>query len=93
MCVKAKTFLCSLKFELGGRFDVAGRVTGFGNPDWARTHPAAESTAPAVSAILSGGATSIGITVMDEMAYWLVQRGLILLHMLKLALLFCLQKF
>ncbi|TQD78380.1 hypothetical protein C1H46_036073 [Malus baccata] len=62
--------LSGLTFAIKDIFDVAGRVTGFGNPDWARTHPAAESTAPAVSAILSGGATSIGITVMDEMAYW-----------------------
>nr|XP_028954738.1 amidase 1-like [Malus domestica] len=61
--------LSGLTFAVKDIFDVAGRVTGFGNPDWARTHPAAESTAPAVSAILSGGATSIGITVMDEMAY------------------------
>ncbi|TQD78376.1 hypothetical protein C1H46_036069 [Malus baccata] len=61
--------LSRLTFAVKDIFDVAGRVTGFGNPDWARTHPAAESTAPAVSAILSGGATSIGITVMDEMAY------------------------
>ncbi|KAB2630151.1 amidase 1-like [Pyrus ussuriensis x Pyrus communis] len=61
--------LSGLTFAVKDIFDVAGRVTGFGNPDWARTHPAAESTAPAVSAILNGGATSIGITVMDEMAY------------------------
>ncbi|GMN43819.1 hypothetical protein TIFTF001_013017, partial [Ficus carica] len=25
-----------------------GHVTGFGSPEWARTHPAATSTAPAV---------------------------------------------
>lgn len=52
---------------------MAGYVTGFGNPDWARTHPAAESTAPSVSTILRGGATCIGKTVMDEMAYRSVQ--------------------
>lgn len=50
-------------------FDVDGYVTGFGNPDWARTHSAATSTAPAVLAVLKAGATSIGKTVMDEMAY------------------------
>ena len=47
-------------------------MTGFGNPDWARTHSAATSTAPAVLAILRAGATSVGKTVMDEMAYRLV---------------------
>uniref|UniRef100_A0A2N9H459 Phorbol-ester/DAG-type domain-containing protein n=1 Tax=Fagus sylvatica TaxID=28930 RepID=A0A2N9H459_FAGSY len=51
-------------------FDVEGYVTGFGNPEWAKTHPAATSTAPAVLALLRGGATCIGKTVMDEMAYW-----------------------
>ena len=47
-------------------------MTGFGNPDWARTHPAATSTAPAVLAVLRGGATCVGKTVLDEMAYRLV---------------------
>ncbi|KAG5564804.1 hypothetical protein RHGRI_000869 [Rhododendron griersonianum] len=51
------------------RFDMVGYVTGFGNPDWARTHSAATTTAPAVLAVLSGGATCMGRTVMDEMAY------------------------
>ncbi|PON43952.1 hypothetical protein TorRG33x02_332490, partial [Trema orientale] len=50
-------------------FDVDAYVTGFGNPDWARTHPAATSTAPAVLTILRAGATGVGKTVMDEMAY------------------------
>ena len=50
-------------------------MTGFGNPDWARTHqshPAATSTALAVLAVLRGGATCVGKTVLDEMAYRLV---------------------
>ncbi|GKV20650.1 hypothetical protein SLEP1_g30748 [Rubroshorea leprosula] len=60
----------SVKIEFScKRFDVNGYVTGFGNPDWARTHPAATSTAPAVLAVLGGGATCVGKTVMDEMAY------------------------
>ncbi|PKI51559.1 hypothetical protein CRG98_028119 [Punica granatum] len=50
-------------------FDVEGQVTGFGNPDWARTHSAACSTAPSVLAVLEAGATCVGKTVMDEMAY------------------------
>lgn len=71
---KANVFF-SLEFQLGVRFDVAGYVTGFGNPDWARTHPGAESTAASVSTILRGGATCIGKTVMDEMAYRSVHIG------------------
>ncbi|OMO99144.1 Amidase [Corchorus olitorius] len=50
-------------------FDVDGYVTGFGNPDWKRTHSAAVSTAPAVLDVLRAGATCVGKTVMDEMAY------------------------
>ncbi|RWR76662.1 amidase 1 [Cinnamomum micranthum f. kanehirae] len=61
--------LHSLTFAVKDIFDVKGYVTGFGNPDWARTHEAATSTAPSVLAILDGGATSVGKTVMDEMAY------------------------
>jgi len=51
------------------RFDVKGYVAGFGNPDWARTHQVATSTAPTVLSVLSAGATCVGKTVMDEMAY------------------------
>lgn len=58
----------SLEFEQN-RFDMDGHVTGFGNPEWLRTHPPANQTAPAVLTILRGGATCIGRTIMDEMAY------------------------
>lgn len=58
----------SLEFE-PNRFDMDGHVTGFGNPEWLRTHPPANHTAPTVSTILRGGATCIGRTIMDEMAY------------------------
>ncbi|XP_058183287.1 amidase 1-like isoform X3 [Rhododendron vialii] len=61
--------LKGLTFAVKDIFDMEGYVTGFGNPDWARTHPAATTTAPAVLAVLSGGATCMGRTVMDEMAY------------------------
>ncbi|KAI4301812.1 hypothetical protein L6164_035056 [Bauhinia variegata] len=61
--------LSSLTFAVKDIFDMEGLVTGFGNPDWARTHPVATSTAPSVLALLRGGATCIGKTVMDEMAY------------------------
>ncbi|CAN7066064.1 unnamed protein product [Brassica oleracea var. botrytis] len=61
--------LKGLTFAIKDIFDVEGRVTGFGNPDWLRTHSAATSTAPVVSSLLEAGATSLGITIMDEMAY------------------------
>ncbi|CAA2997196.1 amidase 1-like [Olea europaea subsp. europaea] len=61
--------LTGLIFAVKDIFDVDGYVTGFGNPDWARTHSAAVSTAPAVLDMLKAGATFVGKTVMDEMAY------------------------
>ncbi|RVW53285.1 Amidase 1 [Vitis vinifera] len=61
--------LNGLTFAVKDIFDVDGYVTGFGNPDWARTHQAAMLTAPSVLAVLKGGATCVGKTVMDEMAY------------------------
>ncbi|XP_010489574.1 PREDICTED: amidase 1-like isoform X2 [Camelina sativa] len=61
--------LQGLTFAIKDIFDVEGRVTGFGNPDWLRTHTAATSTALVVSSLLEAGATALGITIMDEMAY------------------------
>ncbi|XVE89703.1 hypothetical protein DITRI_Ditri20bG0017100 [Diplodiscus trichospermus] len=61
--------LSGLTFAVKDIFDVDGYVTGFGNPDWKRTHSVAISTAPAVLDVLKGGATCVGKTVMDEMAY------------------------
>ncbi|KAJ8751918.1 hypothetical protein K2173_000664 [Erythroxylum novogranatense] len=61
--------LRGLTFAVKDIFDVDGYVTGFGNPDWARTHRAATSTAPSVLDVLRGGATCIGKTIVDEMAY------------------------
>ncbi|KAG4122567.1 hypothetical protein ERO13_D11G274100v2 [Gossypium hirsutum] len=61
--------LSGLTFAVKDIFDIEGYVTGFGNPDWARTHSASTSTAPAVMDLLTAGATCLGKTVMDEMAY------------------------
>jgi Asp-tRNA(Asn)/Glu-tRNA(Gln) amidotransferase A subunit family amidase len=61
--------LSSLTFAVKDIFDVKGYVAGFGNPDWARTHEIATSTAPTVLALLNAGATCVGKTIMDEMAY------------------------
>ncbi|XP_057960454.1 amidase 1-like isoform X2 [Malania oleifera] len=61
--------LTGLTFAVKDIFDVEGYVTGFGSPEWARTHSAATATAPVVLALLRGGATCVGKTVMDEMAY------------------------
>lgn len=61
--------LSGLTFAIKDIFDIEGYVTGFGNPDWTRTHSAATSTSPVVLSLIRAGATSVGKTVMDEMAY------------------------
>ncbi|KAI4318469.1 hypothetical protein MLD38_032170 [Melastoma candidum] len=60
--------LTGLTFAVEDNFDVAGHVTGFGCPDWKRTHEAAEKTAVAVTLLLKNGAKCVGRTVMDELA-------------------------
>ena len=64
------------------RFDIEGYVTGFGNPDWARTHEAACKTASVVSAVVEGGAMCVGKTVIDEMAFRSVLFGFFMRHLM-----------
>ena len=59
--------LKGLRFAAKDIFDVAGHVTGGGNPDWARTHGPAAETAPAVQRLLDAGATLAGKTITDEL--------------------------
>lgn len=49
--------------------DVAGRVTGAGNPDLASAREAASLSAPVVDALVAAGSTVVGKTVTDELAY------------------------
>ena len=59
--------LSGLRFASKDIFDVAGTVTGGGNPDWAATHAPATATAPIVATLLEAGATLIGKTITDEL--------------------------
>jgi len=61
--------LSSLTFAVKELFDVGEFVTGAGNPLWKNTHPAAQTTAPSVEMLLNEGATLIGKTISDEMAF------------------------
>jgi amidase len=61
--------LRGLTFAVKDLFDVAGARTGFGHPDWLRTHEPATKTAPAVQRMLDAGATLVGKTLTDELAY------------------------
>ncbi|WOK93412.1 hypothetical protein Cni_G02109 [Canna indica] len=66
---KAPHPLAGLFFAIADIFDIDGYVTGFGNPDWARTHESAVRTSHVISALVDGGATCVGKTVIDELAY------------------------
>ncbi|XP_057520626.1 outer envelope protein 64, chloroplastic [Amaranthus tricolor] len=66
---KAPHPLTDLTFAVSDLFDIEGYVTGFGNPDWAKTHEASLRTASVVLSLVDGGAKCIGKTTIDEMAY------------------------
>lgn len=66
---KAPHPLTALTFAVSDVFDIDGYVTGFGHPDWVKTHDKASLTSPVVTALVDGGATCIGKTVVDELAY------------------------
>ncbi len=78
MCRREATasgVLDGLTFAVKDLIDVEGCRTGGGNPDWlARQKPAARS-APAVEQALAAGATLIGKTVTDELAFSLEGRN------------------
>lgn len=65
----AKQTLAGLTFAINDIFELEDYVTGFGNPDWARTHEAAEKTAVTVTALLKNGAVCVGKTVMGELGF------------------------
>ena len=64
--------LAGLSAGIKDLYDIEGHVTGCGNPVYASTHGAAKRTAPAVKALLDAGATVVGKTHTDELAYSLM---------------------
>ena len=61
--------LAGLTFGLKDIFDVAGHKTGFGSPDWLRTHAAAKKHSVVTQCLLDAGATLAGKTHTEEMAF------------------------
>src|SRR6266542_391068 len=61
--------LAGLTFAAKDLLDIVGYVVCAGNPDWLRTHAPAEKTAPVVQALLEAGATLVGKTITDELAF------------------------
>jgi len=61
--------LADLTFAAKDAFEIKGARTGFGQPDWLRTHPPATRTAEAVQRLLDAGADLAGKTHCDELCY------------------------
>lgn len=61
--------LSGLRLAVKDLIDVAGTVTGGGNPDWAALHRPAAHDAPVVQALRAAGAELVGKTVTDELAF------------------------
>ena len=64
--------LAGLRFAAKDLFDVAGRITGAGNPDWAAAQAPAPAHAEAVARLLAAGARLVGKTVTDEISLGLL---------------------
>lgn len=50
-------------------FHIKNLPTTAGNPDWLASHPIPEQTSPAVETLLRQGASLVGKTITDELAY------------------------
>jgi len=61
--------LAGLTLGVKDIYDIGGHKTGFGSPDWLRTHEAAARTAPVVEQLLDAGADVVGKTQTDELTY------------------------
>jgi amidase len=60
--------LAGLTFAAKDLFDIAGHVTGAGNPDWLVSHAPATGTAAVVQKLVDAGATMVGKTHTDELS-------------------------
>lgn len=61
--------LDGLRLAVKDLIDVQGEITGGGNPDWAASQTPALRHSPAVAACLAAGATLVGKTITDELAF------------------------
>lgn len=61
--------LAGLRLAVKDLFDVAGMPTGAGNPRWLETHEVPEADAEAVARLRGAGASLVGKTITDELAW------------------------
>lgn len=66
---RGEGLLAGLAFGAKDIYDIAGHKTGFGSPDWLRTHAPATRTAPVVQQLLDAGADLVGKTQTDELTF------------------------
>ena len=64
--------LDGMRFAVKDTIDVAGFKTGCGNPTWRDSHPAAVVHAVCVEQLVQAGASCIGKTISDELAFSLL---------------------
>ncbi len=65
----ASGILTNLTFSVKDVFSIKGYTNTAGNPDWFRTHKAANQTATVIETLLQAGATMKGTTHTDELMY------------------------
>ena len=68
--------LAGLSFAAKDLYDVAGHVTGAGNPTWLLTHGPAARSSPVIDRLLESGATLHGKVLTDELAYSILGENL-----------------
>lgn len=61
--------LDGLRFGVKDLIDIAGSVTGGGNPTWRDTHPPAPAHAVCVEQLLRAGARCVAKTLTDQLAF------------------------
>lgn len=61
--------LAGLTFGLKDIYDIAGYKTGFGSPDWLATHEPADVSSWVADILFAAGATMVGKTHTEEMAF------------------------
>ncbi|WP_025273145.1 amidase [Haloglycomyces albus] len=61
--------LAGLRLAVKDLYDIAGIPTGAGNPRWLETHDIPTSDATAVARLKDAGATVVGKTITDELAW------------------------
>lgn len=64
--------ISGLTFAVKDLIDIAGCKTGGGNPDWEKFQPIAVAHALCVEQLLQEGATCLGKTISDELAFGLI---------------------